>query len=97
MPTYVTLLEYTEQGISTVESSPDRVEAHKDLVADLGGEFVDFYVTMGQYDGVAIAEFPDDETAAEYALILGKGGNVRTETLRGFNEGEFREIVEDIS
>jgi len=97
MPTYVTLLEYTEQGISTVESSPDRIEAHKDLVADLGGEFVDFYVTMGQYDGVAIAEFPDDETAAEYALILGKGGNVRTETLRGFNEEQFREIVEDIS
>ncbi|WP_135665223.1 GYD domain-containing protein [Halorhabdus rudnickae] len=97
MPTYVTLLEYTEQGISTVESSPDRVEAHRDLVADLGGEFKDFYITMGQYDGVAIAEFPDDETAAEYALILGKGGNVRTETLRGFSEEQFRDVVDDIS
>jgi uncharacterized protein with GYD domain len=97
METYVTLLSYTEQGISTVESSPGRVEAHKELVGDLGGEFKDFYITMGQYDGVAIAEFPDDETAAEYALILGKAGNVRTETLRGFTPGQFESIVEAMS
>ncbi|ACV12368.1 GYD family protein [Halorhabdus utahensis DSM 12940] len=97
MPTYLTLLRYTEQGISTVESSPDRLESHKDLVADLGGEFKDFYLTMGQYDGIAIAAFPDDETAAEYALILGKAGNVRTETLRAFSDDEFESIVTDLS
>lgn len=97
MTTYVTLLRYTEQGISTVEASPDRVDAHKDLVADLGGEFRDFYLTMGQYDGIAIADFPDDETAAEYALILGKAGNVRTETLRAFSEDQFDAIVAELS
>ncbi|MFW5896170.1 MAG: GYD domain-containing protein [archaeon] len=97
MPTYVTLLEYTQQGISTIESSPRRVEAAKDLIEDLGGEFKGFYLTMGQYDGITIAEFPDDETAAEYALILGKAGNAETETMRAFEQSEFETIVESIS
>lgn len=46
MPTYVTLLNYTEQGISTIESSPSRIESAKELAADLGGEFRDFYLTF---------------------------------------------------
>lgn len=96
MPTYLTLLEYTEQGISTIGASPDRVKASKDLVEDLGGEFLDFYLLMGQYDGISICEFPDDKTAAEYALILGKAGNARTETLRAFSEEEFQSIVVDM-
>ena len=97
MPTYVTLLSYTEQGISTVESSPNRIESAKHLAADLGGEFKAFYLTFGQYDGVAIVEFPDDETAAEYALTIGKGGNAQTETLKAFSEDEFREIAENLT
>ncbi len=97
MPTYLTLLNYTEQGIATVESSPNRIEASKALAEELGGEFQDFYLTFGRFDGVAIVEFPDDETAAEYALRIGKGGNAQTETLRAFSEGEFREIAERLA
>lgn len=96
MPTYVTLMNYTEQGISTVEHSPDRIEAARELAAEVGGEFKDFYLTFGPYDGVAIAEFPDDEAAAQYALSIGKAGNASTETLKAFTEGEFQEIVDDL-
>lgn len=97
MPTYISLLNYTEQGISTVESSPDRIEAAKDLAEELGGEFQAFYLTFGQYDGVAIVDFPDEETAAEYALTIGKGGNARTETLKALTEEEFREVTERLA
>lgn len=97
MPTYITLLSYTEQGISTVESSPRRIESTKELAEDLGGEFKDFYLTFGQYDGVAVVEFPDDETAAEYALTVGKGGNATTETLKAFTEEEFSDIAENLA
>lgn len=96
MPTYVTLLNYTQQGISTIEASPDRVEAAKELAEDLGGEVKHFYLTFGGYDGVAIAEFPDDETAAQYALTLGKAGNATTETLKGFTHEEFEEMVDGL-
>ena len=96
MPTYVTLLNYTDQGMATVESSPNRIESAKELAADLDGEVKAFYLTFGQYDGVAIVEFPDDETATEYALTIGKGGNARTETLKAFTEDEFRDIAENL-
>lgn len=97
MPTYVTLLNYTEQGISTVESSPNRIESAKELAEELGGEFQAFYLTFGQYDGVAILDFPDDETAAEYALTIGKAGNAQTETLKAFTEEEFRDIAGELA
>lgn len=96
MPTYITLLNYTDQGISTVESSPRRIDAAKDLVQEIDGEFRDFYLTFGQYDGVAVIDFPDDETAAEYALTIGKAGNAETETLRAFSEDEFEDIVKEL-
>lgn len=96
MPTYITLMNYTEQGISTVEHSPDRIEAARELAEEVGGEFKAFYLTFGEYDGVGIAEFPDDETAAQYALSIGKAGNATTETLKAFTEGEFRGLVEDL-
>jgi uncharacterized protein with GYD domain len=49
---------------------------------------------MGRYDGLVIAEFPDDATAAEAILTLASSGNVTTETLRAFTLDEFRDIVE---
>lgn len=96
MPTYITLLSYTEQGIATVDHSPDRVEAAAELVEEMGGEFHDFYLTFGEYDGLAIAEFPDDETAAQYALTLGKAGNARTQTMKAFTQDEFGDLVADL-
>ena len=97
MPTYISLLNYTEQGISTVESSPARVKAAKDLVEDLGGEYKEFFLTLGEYDGIAIIEFPDDKAAAEYALRIGKGGNARTQTLKAFTEEEFEDLAAALS
>ena len=48
---------------------------------------------MGQYDGLVIAEFPDDERAAQAVLTLASSGNVTTETLRAYTLDEFRDIV----
>lgn len=94
MPTYVFLTTFTQQGIENVRDSPDRTEEAKDLVESLGGTWLAFYVTMGRYDGLVIAEFPDDDTAARAALTLGRSGNVTTETLRAFTLDEFRDIVD---
>lgn len=49
---------------------------------------------MRRYDGLVIAEFPDDETAAQAALTLASSGNVTTETLRAFTRDGFRDIVD---
>jgi uncharacterized protein with GYD domain len=96
MPTYVTLMRYTDQGIRTIKESPARLEAAKKVARDAGAEIKSFYLALGKYDAVVIIEGPDDETAARLTLSFGSQGNVRTETLRVFNEAEFRKVGSSI-
>jgi uncharacterized protein with GYD domain len=42
---------------------------------------------------VTISEAADDAAACKVALAISAAGNVSTETLRAFNEDEYREIV----
>jgi uncharacterized protein with GYD domain len=86
-------LNYTEQGIRNIKQGPDRVEAARKLMAEQGGQLKDFYLTLGTYDAVSVMEAPDDETAAKILLSLGALGNVRTVTLRAFDEGQYRGII----
>jgi uncharacterized protein with GYD domain len=93
MPTYISMLRYTQQGISNAKNAPARIDAAKEAYRKAGGELKAIYLTMGQYDLVAIAEMPNDETVARMALALGAQGNIRSETMRAFTEAEFRKIV----
>ncbi len=96
MPTYISLLRYTQQGIMAIKQSPTRLDAAKEAYRRAGGELKAFYLTMGQYDAVAIAELPDDTAGAKLALALGAQGNVRSETMRAFTEQEFRRVVSEL-
>jgi uncharacterized protein with GYD domain len=93
MPTYISLVKYTHQGISTIREGPNRLEANKEILNRYGVEMKAFYLTMGRYDMVTISEAPDDAAAAKAALTVGSAGNLTTETLRAFTEDEYREIV----
>ena len=96
MSTHFILLNWTEQGIKAVKASPKRLSAAKRLAKDCGLKFRDFHMTIGQYDGIAAVEAPDDEAVAKFVLTLGSAGNVRTTTLKGFTEREYRKIVESL-
>jgi len=93
MVIYIILSTYTEQGARDVKDSPKRLNAAKALARRLNGRFRQFFLTMGAYDIVAIAEFPNDEAAAKFALTLASKGNVRTTTLKAFSEADYRKIV----
>lgn len=93
MATYISLINYTDQGIRNIKDSPKRLDAAKKVLKDLGGELKAFYLTMGAYDIVIVAEAPSDEVVARFVLGVGSLGNVRTTTLKAFGEGEFRKIV----
>ena len=93
MPTYIMLVNWTQPGIEKVKESPARIDALRNLFKEMGGEAKAFYVVMGRYDGVVIAEAPNDETAAKIALAVGAKGTARSETLRAFTEDEFRKIA----
>ena len=93
MPTYISLIRFTQKGIETIKEGPKRLDAAKEQFRAAGGELKAFYLVTGQYDAVAISELPNDEAVARLALANASMGNVRTETLRAFSEGEYRKII----
>ena len=93
MTTYIMLASWTDQGIRGVKESARRFDAAKKVLTEMDGSFQSFYLTMGDYDLVAVYEAPDDAVAARFNLQLGMLGNVRTRTLKAFPEAAYREIV----
>jgi uncharacterized protein with GYD domain len=96
MSTYIVLIDWTELGLKNVRESPRRLDAAKKLLREMGGNFKEFYLTMGEHDMVAVCEAPDDAIAARFALSLGSGGSVRTRTLKAFPEAAYREIINSL-
>lgn len=93
MPTYITLLRFSQKGIEGIKNSPARLESAKKGFSAAGGSMKAFYLTNGRYDAVVISEFPDDQAMARASLASGSQGFVRTETLRAFTEDEYRKII----
>ena len=93
MPTYITLVNWTDQGIRNVKESPQRLGAFKKGVEAAGGKVIGFYLTMGRYDMVVVVEAPSDEAAAATVLSTARLGNIRTETLKAFPEEQYRNIM----
>ena len=96
MPTYMTLIHYTQQGIQSIKDSPTRLDTAKALFKSMGAEIKSFYLAMGRYDVIVVSEAPDDETATKLVLTIGSGGAGRTETFRIFTEDEYRKIVSEL-
>jgi len=96
MPTYVSLLRYTQKGAENMKESPARLDAAKKLFQSLGAELQSFYLAMGRYDAVVISKAPNDETAIKSAITVGAAGAVRTETFRVFTEDEYRKIISEL-
>lgn len=93
MPKYVSLINWTDQGIKTFKDSVNRADAASQAAEKFGGKILESYWTLGQYDVVSIAEFPDDESGEAYLLAIGSQGNVRTTTLRAFDAAEMTSII----
>lgn len=96
MPTYIALIDWTNKGIKDVKDSPDRADKAKALAEKLGGSISQLYLTMGSHDLVVVMEMPDDETMARFALTVGRGGHIRTNTLKAFDEATYRKLVDSV-
>lgn len=96
MPTYITLWDYTQQGVESIEESPTRLDGAKQVMESVGGELHGFYLTMGEHDLVTVAEFPDDDAAAKALLRISQSGNVSSETMKAWPEEEYRDLVSNL-
>ena len=93
MPTYISLINFTQKGAETIKDGPKRLEAAKQRFRDAGAELKAFYLVTGQYDAVSIVEAPNDEVVAKLALGTASLGFVRSQTCRAFAEDDYKTIV----
>ncbi|HYB77072.1 MAG TPA: GYD domain-containing protein [Thermoplasmata archaeon] len=96
MPSYVVLVNWTNEGIKAVKQSPERTEAFRKSVEKAGGKILSLLHTMGAYDLVVMLELPSDEVANQLSLGAGLQGFVRTTTLKGWSTGEFAKMVQKL-
>lgn len=94
MNTYVSLINWTEQGIMDFRDTTQRAEAFTKLVESSGGKVRELVWTVGQYDMVCVADFPDDEAGVAALLRVGSLGNIRSNTLRAFGAEQMAGIID---
>jgi uncharacterized protein with GYD domain len=93
MPTFIVLLDYTDQGIRNLKDSPQRADAFNEFAEKAGVQIHSQYWTIGSHDGVFVMEAPSEEKAASVLLHLASAGNVRTTTLRAYDWAEAQELI----
>jgi uncharacterized protein with GYD domain len=96
MPTYISLNNFTHQGIANVKDTTKRADAFKTAAKKAGCTVKEIYWTLGQYDAITILEAPDDASATAVLMSLGKLGNISTQTLRAFTAAELAPILDKV-
>jgi uncharacterized protein with GYD domain len=83
MPRYLFIASYTSEGAKGVLAkggTARRISVEKSI-ADVGGRLESFDFAFGGDDVYAIAELPDNTTAAAFALNIGADGRTKVRTV----------------
>jgi len=92
MPFYLFQWKYKDTAIKAMVDTPqDRPSELRKAVGAFGGHMHQFFFAFGEYDGVSIVEFPNNESCAACAVALtGAGSNtiLQTTVLLTPNEGQ---------
>jgi uncharacterized protein with GYD domain len=94
MPTYVVLVNWTDQGMTNVKETIHRTEQGAELAKKKWGAEFKAYWTVGPYDMVSIFEAPDEETLSAHLLEICSAGNIRTTTMRAYDRQEMSAILQ---
>ena len=93
MATYLALINFTEQGVQKFKDTRKRAGAFRAMAEKAGVTVREQLWTLGPYDGALVLEAEDDAAVTAVMLSLAAAGNVRTQTLRAFDEGEMDEVL----
>ena len=86
MACYMQLVVLTDKGRRNFEDDPEWINEVNKHIELLGARILTQYALLGQYDFVNIIEAPNDDEFATLAISIAKGGNIRTATLKAFDE-----------
>lgn len=91
MALYLYQLSYTAESWKSQMQSPADVRERVRAVADkLGGQVVDIWFSLGEYDITAILEYPDNVALAAASIVVLSGGalkNAKTTPLMTIEDG----------
>ncbi len=78
MPYYVLQATYTPEAWANLVKNPqDRTEGIRPVIEGLGGKVVASFLSFGQYDTMALAEMPDNVSAAAFSMAAAAGGALK--------------------
>jgi uncharacterized protein with GYD domain len=93
---FVTLINFTEQGVQRIGESTQRAATFAEQAKSAGLKISELLWLSGRFDGLVVYEAPDVETASAVMLKLAKTGNVKTETLTAFDSAGMQNVLERI-
>ena len=95
MPLYMMQFAYTsEAGPTVADNAEDRSALFRELFETMGGRLLSWYLSFGEYDGLAIYEAPDDSTAGALVVAAARRGHLRaTKTTPLFTAEESVEMM----
>jgi uncharacterized protein with GYD domain len=77
MAFYMLQGRYTHDAIHNLITKPeDRSKAATSVVKAAGGKLHNYFMSLGEYDFVALMEFPDDQAAVATSMAVAAGGHV---------------------
>lgn len=75
MARYMVQFSFSAEAVSGMVKNPqDRAEAVGKMIEGWGGKLESYYFTFGEYDGIAIAEVPDNVTMAAASMAITASG-----------------------
>jgi uncharacterized protein with GYD domain len=92
MAMYVSLIQFTDQGIRNIKKTIKRSDAAMAEAEKMGMKIVEEFWTMGTYD----VDAPNDETMSAFVLKIGSLGNVKSHTMRAFRREEMAAVLAKI-
>lgn len=97
MPMYVSLVKFTELGITTMkQQGVTRSETVQRNVESLGGRLLDAYYCLGEYDVVAILEFPNNRAAMKASVLNSSLGHIKVTTMPAIPRNEWRQLLREV-
>jgi uncharacterized protein with GYD domain len=91
MAAYLHQVAYTPEAWANLTQSPqDRIEAIKPAVEQMDGTVIAGWLCFGEYDLIAIVDWPDNVAAAAFSIAASAGGAVKaiqTTPLMSTDEG----------
>lgn len=97
MPVYVSLVKFTREGITTMKDQgiarSDKVQQN---IEASGGKLISAYYCLGEYDVVAILEFPDNKTAMKAAVKNASLGHIQITTMPAVSRSEWRDLLRTV-